>query len=48
MLPISHDDNISNALNNKMIYYVIDSEWNELGSYNTLQYPTSPHCLYNT
>ena len=48
MLPISNDDNISNAFNNEMIYYIIDSEWNELGKCNTLQYPTSPHCLYNT
>lgn len=47
MLPISNDDNISNAFNNEMIYYIIDSEWNELGKCNTLQYPTSPHCLYN-
>ena len=31
MLPILNDDNISNALNNKMMYYVIDSEWKELG-----------------
>ena len=31
MLPISNDDNISNAFNNKMIYYIIDSEWKELG-----------------
>ena len=46
MLPISNDDNISNALNNKMIYYVTDSEWKELGKCNTLQYPISPHCLY--
>ena len=47
MLLISNDDNISNVLNNKMIYYVIDSESKELGSCNTLHYPTSPHCLYN-
>ena len=26
ILPISNDDNISNVLNNKLIYYVIDSE----------------------
>ena len=47
MLPISNDDNISNTFNNEMIYYIIDSEWKELGKCNTLQYPTSPHCLYN-
>ena len=47
MLPISTDDNVSNKFNNKLIYYVIDSEWKELGSYNDLQYPTSPHCIYN-
>ena len=47
MLPIPNDDNINNALNKKMIYYVIDSKWKELGSCNTLQYPTSQHCLYN-
>ena len=47
MLPISNDNNISNAFNNKMIYYIIDSEWKKLEILNTLQYPTSPHCLYN-
>ena len=47
MLPILNNDNISNALNIKMIYYVINSEWKWLEIFNTLQYPTSPHCLYN-
>ena len=46
MLSMSNHDNISNTFNNRMIYYVIDSEWKELGSCNTLQYSTSPHCLY--
>ena len=47
ILPISNDGNMSNTLSNKMIYYVIDSEWNELGSFNTLEYPISPFCIYN-
>ena len=47
IIPISSNDNISNVLINKLIYYVNDSEWKELGSYNTLQYPTSSHCIYN-
>ena len=46
MLPISNDDNISNALNNKLICCVIDSEWKELGSCNIIQYHTSPHCIH--
>ena len=47
ILPISNDENMSNTFSNKMIYYVIGSEWNELWSYNTLEYPISPFCIYN-
>ena len=32
-----NDDNISNVFNNKLIYYVIDSEQNKLRIYNDLQ-----------